>query len=75
MFFKKKIQSQNNDEDRICALCEFSVMSDGKLLCKGKKAVDDTHVCRKYIFDPSKKKFRHQAFSGISDEIEFPPIT
>ena len=70
----KKVQPQNNDEDRICALCEFSVISNGKLLCKGKKAVSDTHVCRKYIFDPSKKKFRHLTFGVINKEIEFPPI-
>ncbi len=74
MLFKKNSQAQRNDEDRICALCEFSTLTSGRLLCKGKKEVADTHVCRKYIFDPGKKKFRHQLFSGRSEDIEFPPI-
>lgn len=74
MFFGKKICTQRNDEDRICALCEFSVRKDDRLLCMGKKEVADTHFCRKYIFDPSKKKFRHQLFERRSEDIEFPPI-
>ena len=74
MLFGKKPHAQKNDEDRICALCEFSVREGDRLLCNGKREVADTHACRKYIFDPGKKKFRHQLFSGRSEDIEFPPI-
>ena len=69
MFIFKK--HTDSDEKRICALCEFSREQDGGFVC-GRKKVLPTHSCRKFIYDPLKKK------SGKSlarlDDISLEPI-
>lgn len=44
--------------DRVCAYCEFAtVLEDGQnVLCNKKGVVRDNYSCRKFIYDPLKRK-------------------
>lgn len=51
MLFRKK----STDEKRICALCEYSKCDGDEFVCGGKRVLP-THSCRRFIYDPLKKK-------------------
>lgn len=57
LFFKKSV----SDEKRICALCEYATIDGEELRC-GRKRVSPTHSCRKFIYDPFKRKDKHLSF-------------
>lgn len=68
LLFNKK---RNTDEKRICALCEFSCEGENGFTC-GRKKVMPTHSCRKFIYDPTKKKNARLSFD--SSDFSFEPI-
>ena len=63
MFGIKKNVNQN--EDTICALCEYSSEKDGKFYCNS-KPVNPTGYCSRFLFDPLKKKVKR-----ISIKVQF----
>jgi hypothetical protein len=67
MFFKKAV----SDEKRICALCEYSSEDENGFKC-GKKKVSPTHSCRRFIYDPLKKKDKRLVFD--KNEFSFEAI-
>ena len=52
LLFSKKCDA---DEKKICALCEYSIEDEDGFKC-GRKRVSPTHSCRKFIYNPQKKK-------------------
>ncbi len=54
--------AKRNDEDRprCCAFCENAApLRDGEtMLCRRCGAVSGGHVCRKFVYDPLKRKPR-----------------
>lgn len=68
LLFNKK---SNQDEKRICALCEYSIEDAEGFKC-GKKRITATHSCRRFIYDPTKKKSARLSFD--STELIFEPM-
>lgn len=47
-----------NDEEKLCVYCTFSIESaeSDSVLCKKRGMVAKTHCCKKYKYNPTKRK-------------------
>jgi ribosomal protein L24E len=62
--------NSNRDDGKVCALCSFSIEipGTGDMLCRKKGVVPKEHHCRKFLYDPLKRKPRKMPELSVPSE-------